>query len=259
MRNERKRRDASETASVVAAVGRELAAGRGVSNACRSAGVSVPSYYRWKSRLRDAGQGHSEDTREAILLAAKSVFLREGYGASLDTVAAAAGVARQTLYNQFGSKERLFSSVVQAVYQRILTPILVIEKGADFLDTLTIYGRHFMRSALDPDSLALLRITLGEYQRSPKLAQISYALRASHAIPVFTDHIAAFLREHMERGVIDSVDPLMAAEAFAGALTAHARHRALVGVGYDTPERLEAILQMCARIFARGLGYQAEP
>jgi len=200
-----------------------------------------------------------DETREAILQAAKFVFLRDGYGASLERVAAAAGVARQTVYNQFGSKERLFSAVVQAVYQRILTPVLLIEKGADFIETLTVYGRHFLRIALDADSLALLRITLGEYQGHPQLAQITYALRASHAIPVFTDHIAGFLRDSMERGIIDTVDPLMAAEAFVGAFTAHPRHRALVGVGYDTPERLEAMLQMCVRIFARGLGYHGSP
>jgi TetR/AcrR family transcriptional repressor of mexJK operon len=260
MRIARKLRESTDPASIVAAVGRELAAGRQVADACRAVGVSVPSYYRWKAKIRprDAGRSQADETREAILLAAKSVFLREGYGASLDSVAAAAGVARQTVYNQFGNKDRLFSDVVQAVYQRILNPILVIESGADFIETLTIYGRHFMRIAFDPDSLALLRITLGEYQKFPELARISYALRASHAIPVLTDHIADFLREHMQRGVIEEVDPLMASEAFVGSFTAHARHRALVGAGYDTPERLEAMLQMCVKVFARGLGYRGD-
>jgi TetR/AcrR family transcriptional repressor of mexJK operon len=260
MKNVRKTpsgRPSGDAAATIAAVDREIAAGRRVADACRVCGVAVPTYYRWKSRLRDADRSQAAETRDAILLAAKSVFLREGYGASLDKVAAAAGLARQTLYNQFGSKERLFSEVVQSVYQRILTPVVTIEKGAGFIETLTVYGRHFLRIALDPDSLALLRITLGEYQNFPQLAQITYALRASHAVPVFTDHVAGFLRYSMERGIIDSVDPLMAAEAFVGAFTAHARHRALVGVGYDTPDRLEARLQMCVGIFARGLNYRA--
>jgi AcrR family transcriptional regulator len=51
--------------------------------------------------------------REAIMLAAFEVFARQGYWAtSLDDIATATPVARQTLYNHFGDKERLFLAVV---------------------------------------------------------------------------------------------------------------------------------------------------
>jgi len=258
-RKTKPRRGPDEIASAVVAVMQQIAAGRSVAAACRSAGIAVPSYYRWRAGANGHGAAAPSPDRmhETILNAAKTVFLREGYAASLDTVAAAAGVARQTVYNQFGSKERLFGEVVQSVYQRLLSPILVLERDAGFISTLTSYGRHFMKIAFDPESLALLRITLGEYRDFPELAKITYALRASHTIPVFTDRIAEFLGGEMERGVIDRHDPLMAAEAFVGSFTAHARHRALVGMSHDTPERLEAMLRLCVDVFARGLGYRA--
>ena len=36
--------------------------------------------------------------KEQIITAAKDVFLRDGYGASIDSIVAAAGIARQTLH-----------------------------------------------------------------------------------------------------------------------------------------------------------------
>jgi AcrR family transcriptional regulator len=251
-------RTVDRAAQAVEAVERAIANGDDVKNACRDAGVSVPSFYRWRARTKGAAS-QPDRSYDAILAAAKMVFLREGFAANLDSVAKAAGVARQTVYNQFGSKERLFSEVVQSVYQGLAAPMLVVQHGDDFRATLVSFGRVFMQMALNPESLALQRVALGEYRASPELAKVSYALRASHAIPVITDVIANYLREQMGRGVIDKCDPLMAAEAFAGSFTAHARHRILIGIGDDTPERQEAMLQLCVKVFAKGLGYRDQP
>jgi len=170
----------------------------------------------------------------------------------------AAHVARQTVYNQFGSKQRLFSEVVQLVYQRVVGPVIVVQRDRDFISTLTNFGRSFMKMAFDSESLALQRIALGEYSNTPELARVAYALRASHAIPVLTDIIANYFREQMDRGVIDRADPLIVAEAFAGSFTAHTRHRIMIGIDGDSPERQDAMLQLCVTIFARGLRYRGE-
>src|ERR1700675_5031014 len=53
--------------------------------------------------MSKAGRGGS---RDAIVEAAERLFLERGFGSvSMDELAEAAGVARRTLYNQFGSKE----------------------------------------------------------------------------------------------------------------------------------------------------------
>ncbi|HLY57638.1 MAG TPA: TetR/AcrR family transcriptional regulator C-terminal domain-containing protein [Stellaceae bacterium] len=255
-----KRRSPREISASLARVAAELAAGRPVAEACRAASVSIPSYYRWRERNHPAAPAAAaaDPTREAILKAARTVFLRDGFRVSLAAIAKAAGVARQTVYNQFGSKEQLFSDVVQAAYLRLTAPVLVMRTGAGFIATLREFGRHFMNLALDPENLALLRITLGEFREFPDLARLTYALRAAHAVPVLTDHIAHYLQAQMAAGVIEPADPLLAAEAFCGSFASHARHLALIGMGRETPERMEARLDFSVAVFARGLGYRGD-
>jgi TetR/AcrR family transcriptional repressor of mexJK operon len=249
-------RTAARAAEQVASIEKEIAGGTELRSACRRAGVSVASYYRWRARARSEA-GLSGKIRETILNAAKTVFLRDGYGASLDSIAETARVARQTVYNQFGSKERLFAEVIQSVYQRMLTPIFVVARDDDLISTLTEVGRHLMKVALHPDSLALERIAVGEYRDRPELMRIAHTLRTSHAIPALTDYLAEYLRMQMAAGVIETSDPLLAAEVFLGSLIAQARYRLSIGVEGDSPERLETRLRFCVRVFARGVEYRA--
>lgn len=50
--------------------------------------------------------------REAILEAARTVFLREGFGAGGTSSPQRPAVSKVTVYNHFGSKENLFNAVI---------------------------------------------------------------------------------------------------------------------------------------------------
>ena len=52
--------------------------------------------------------------RQVIVRAATQVFLESGYGtASMDTIAAVAGVSKQTVYSHFGAKDALFEAIIE--------------------------------------------------------------------------------------------------------------------------------------------------
>ncbi|MBL9123886.1 MAG: TetR/AcrR family transcriptional regulator [Planctomycetaceae bacterium] len=58
--------------------------------------------------------------REAILTAAVAQFAQHGYAATeMETIAAAAGVAKGTLYRYFKSKEELFLAAVDRTFERL--------------------------------------------------------------------------------------------------------------------------------------------
>lgn len=247
----------------ISAVARNVAGGRTVANACRAVGISVPSYYRWLAQRKErniqspvAAARESDRIREAILLAAKSIFLREGFSVSLEKVASRAGVGRQTVYNRFGSKDRLFAEVVQALYQRSVAPALVLQRDGDLRSMLTECGRHLLKLILDPEAVALLRITLGEYRNHPHLATLAYSIRSSRVVLNVSGVIARRLEQEMAVGNLDQADPVLAAESFIGSFSAYARHRALVGLKSPSADELEKSLALCVRIFTRGLGYR---
>jgi AcrR family transcriptional regulator len=74
----------------------------------RESGAGGRRPYRMRERLRAV-----ERSREAILRAAYELWLAAPYDeVTLDEVAAAAGVSRQTVHRQFGSKEDLLVAVV---------------------------------------------------------------------------------------------------------------------------------------------------
>jgi hypothetical protein len=123
---------------------------------------------------------------------------------------------------------------------------------------LTECGRHLLKLMLDPEAVALLRITLGEYRDHPQLAKLAYSIRSSRVVPNVSGVIARRLQEEMRLGNLDEVDPFLAAENFIGSFTAYARHRALVGLTPPGVAELERTLQLSVRIFVRGLSYRSQ-
>jgi AcrR family transcriptional regulator len=96
-------------------------------------------------------RGGLADKRRAILAGALTVFARDGYTrASIDAIAAEAGVSTRTIYNHFGDKARLFEEVIRTsaeqvaarqigIIDRHLTKIVSLEQ--DLID----FGREWAR------------------------------------------------------------------------------------------------------------------
>jgi AcrR family transcriptional regulator len=83
------------------------------------------------SRPTGAREAAAEATRRTIVSAASRLFFERGYhGAGIDEIAAAAGVAVQTIYNSIGSKRDLLVRVLDyaASGERAPTPVGEIGK-----------------------------------------------------------------------------------------------------------------------------------
>ena len=111
-------------------------------------------------------------TREkAILDAALKVFSHCGYsGASMDTVAAEAGLSKPTLYQYFDSKEQLFTAMM---LQKRDDMLLAFADGAPggMVEQLHRFAWHYADTVMRPDLLALARLIIGEVQRFPEIGR----------------------------------------------------------------------------------------
>lgn len=193
--------------------------------------------------------------KDVILEAAKTVFLRDGYGASIDAIIREAGIARQSLYNHFKSKDALFKAVVEYSSWRTMKPLLTLDLAQDLPlpDALRRFGESYMEGMLDPENLALTRLISAATAPLPSAGQTAYEVGPSRTIPVLAD----YLRGQGETGKIVCPEPELAAESFFGALVGPARFRYLLGVNIaSTPAQRRAYVATVVDIYVKGLGYK---
>ncbi len=104
--------------------------------------------------IRRSNQQRSDETRSALIAAARALFIVEGFAAtSTPDIVAAAGVTRGALYHHFKDKKDLFRAVLVAESAAVakaieltapssLVPIESLLQGANaYLDAMQVAGR----------------------------------------------------------------------------------------------------------------------
>ncbi|MDR6292140.1 MULTISPECIES: TetR/AcrR family transcriptional regulator [Inquilinus] len=172
---------------------------------------------------RAAATPRGRRKREAILAAGLKVFMAEGYAASMDRVAAGAGVAKQTLYSHFGSKEGLLRAVSDRFKHDTLRGL---DPAGDLGAELLAFGDHMMRKLFDPETLGIQRLMIAQADAFPDLARIVYAAGPGRV----REALVEFMRSKVEQGELRPVDPDEAAEDFVALLQGGRRQRYLFGI-----------------------------
>ncbi|MET9433662.1 TetR/AcrR family transcriptional regulator [Streptomyces sp. NPDC006551] len=118
--------------------------------------------------------------RQAIVRAARTLFLREGFGVGMDAIAAEAGVSKVTVYNHFGSKEALFTAVVAGALDEPLNPgehatgpdLARLADADDLRAAFVEAARAWVRAVRDNEEVRALRtLVAAELHRFPELGR----------------------------------------------------------------------------------------
>jgi AcrR family transcriptional regulator len=115
--------------------------------------------------------------RSAILDGARTVFLRGGFGlATMDDVASAAGVGKQTVYRHFKSKEALFVGLVISMCAQVGALASTQGEQSDVSPEVELreLGWLLAQGLIAPDSLRLFRAIVAEAERLPELGRMFY-------------------------------------------------------------------------------------
>jgi len=186
----------------------------------------------------------------AILAAATKVFLREGYaGTSVDSIAAAAGVGKQTVYGHFGDKHQLFLAVIDHVHAaHPLNEAELITDTSDPLTDLTAAARWIVRGVTAPESAALHRLTIAELARHPELQRSWRDLERGQRL---RDAIAAYLSACDRRGTLAVPDPATAARQFINLAAVEAQVRSLRGIEPLSDNETDSIARDTADLIVR--------
>jgi len=177
------------------------------------------------------GPGRPKDLakRQAILEAAKTLFLSNGYAStSMDAVAAEAGVSKLTVYSHFNDKETLFSAAVMAKCEEQL-PTLIFElpAGMPIESVLLNIARGFHLLINSEESLNLHRLILALGSQDPKLSQIFFEAGPQRML----QGMERLLARIDQSGALRIDKPRNAAEHFFCLLKGAANFRLLYGCG----------------------------
>ncbi|HST80882.1 MAG TPA: TetR/AcrR family transcriptional regulator [Kineosporiaceae bacterium] len=190
--------------------------------------------------------------RQAIMDAARRVFFSNGFTeTSVDTIAAEAGVSKQTIYNHFGDKRALFVAVIAAVQaeatvaaQGMAAP--TVAETEDLEASLRQLARTMIKTALVRDVVALRRIVIAERARDPELLD-AFAKPRSAFDQLFIEGI----KERVRIGVLDVDDPAVAARQFLTLTVQETLMRSELGTRELEPAEIEQIVNDGVRMWLR--------
>ena len=214
--------------------------------------------YLGASSVAETGEEHrSVRKHNAILQAARTVFLRNGYlGTSVDEIAALAAVSKQTVYKHFADKERLFTeiviSTVNEASDQVSNEVFSVQGTGDVEADLRDLARRQLALVIQPRILQLRRLVIGEVARFPELGRAFYDQGPGRTIAA----LAATFERLAARGLLHLDDPFLAAAHFNWLIMSIPLNRAML-LGDDEPRApadLDRYADTGVRVFLAAYG-----
>lgn len=175
--------------------------------------------------------------RQQILSGAKALFREVGYErASVDAIAARAGVSKATIYNHFRSKEALFFCAYSSETERLRETFLGLLEAptGDIESDLHQIGKELLRLVCAPSNVLHHRVVIGEAGRFPELGQALYdcGLRAGR------ERMTCFFERAGALGLLEMDDPASAAVNFAALVLGDLFKELQLAVRQDVSEQV---------------------
>ena len=171
-------------------------------------------------------------TRAAVVEAARTLFLRQGYaGTTMEEIAALAGLSKRTVYNNYPDKRALFTQIVtdviafaEAFARALHEEFTVGVTAANVRATLDDLGRRLALGIVRAEVITLRRMLIGEAREFPALAA-EYFDRAPGQV---IEALAAGFRHLTQVGLLRASDSRRAAAQFAYLVAGEALDRAMM-------------------------------
>jgi TetR/AcrR family transcriptional repressor of mexJK operon len=199
-------------------------------------------------RPKDLGKGN------AILEAARKLFTAQGFdAASMDQIAAEAGVSKLTVYSHFGDKETLFAAVVRSYCEQQLPGSLFdAQPGMPVRERLLQVARAVFGMISAPEALAGHRILCSPRMADSPLPRMFWEAGPERVQAGF----AELLRRRVATGELEIDDVPRASAQFFTLLKGEPHARMVFGccpgmARREADRHVEATVDMFLRAYGR--------
>jgi TetR/AcrR family transcriptional repressor of mexJK operon len=197
------------------------------------------------------GRPRDPERSRRILEAARNHFYAHGLErASVDAIAAEAGVSKMTIYSNFGSKEGLFEAVVQERTERVMGG----SAGVQALDpmqphkALLAIGEQFLALTREEHTLGKFRSLYGAASAQPEACRAFYRQGPER----LTGELATYLKRANDAGSLKVKNPRLAAELFLAMFLGDGHIRGLLMLEMPDASGNKALLREAVRVFLAG-------
>jgi TetR/AcrR family transcriptional repressor of mexJK operon len=194
------------------------------------------------------GRPRDPERCRRILQAARSHFYEHGLErASVDAIAAEAGVSKMTVYSHFGSKEGLFEAVVRERTDQVMGGLA----GVEALDpkqprkALMAIGEQFLALTREELALGKFRSVYGAAGSQPEACRAFYRQGADRLI----SDLAEYLRRANAAGTLKVRGSRLAADLFLSMFLGDGHIRGLLKLDLPDEQENRALLREAVRVF----------
>lgn len=194
------------------------------------------------------GRPRSNRKRREIMQAAIELFTRNGFdGTSVDDVASAAGVSKQTVYSHYGSKENLFGLAISTRCRQsgIDPEDLDLSEPPEL--ALPKIARQFMSLVTSPEATRVHAVCTGSSETHPELGRLFFNYGPRQAVAAL-EH---YLRAQQAAGRLRMDDPSHAAWQLLSMLKAEAQLRIQFRLAPLSQRDSDAYTDSCVAMFLR--------
>ena len=186
-----------------------------------------------------------------LLDRALELFAEYGFErTTMEGIAASVGMAKRTVYAQYGDKLNLFKAALQRAINAWIIPVAVLREAEtdDIEETLMNIGNILVDNILTPEGLRLLRITNTESSRLPEISNYTYEQGTGPTL--------AFLAEMFSRRIPHTggrlVDENAAALAFLYLIVGGPANQMVWGVPMSD-DQITRHTRYCVKLFLYGV------
>ncbi|MDZ4306905.1 TetR/AcrR family transcriptional regulator [Allopontixanthobacter sp.] len=187
---------------------------------------------------------------DAIIEAASRAFFSQGYSqASIEGIAAEAGVSKVTVYNHFGGKPELFQRAVEARCDSIRQRLIVDDWDGPIGERLREFGHAMTEFLMKPEMIQFEIGLAAEAEREPELGANFFAAGPKR----LHSALAGLLERARDRGELQFEDSEMAAEHLGAMFKGLTDLQRRMGLPAD-PDRTARRIKSAVDLFLRANG-----